>query len=1220
MKTIFLLFIILLNKKVINCEKPKITEVSLDESKTSRLKLTIRWNTKLSHKLDRFLVEYDKMVLNPQRFGWDRKPMILSDSPIKSIADYQHYPFFTQENKFQEKSEYNCAMKCYDSDCNIYKYSPSLKMCYLFNYDKYATIVTTDDEDEIRFDISENFADYCEITSINCKKIENYRNFLTVDISPLFDYKFRIKVRNINKEWSDFKEIDFKFTPNITINLKGELMLNNPVTLECSINLHETLVNSIRWTNDNSNKTHKQIVSYEIDALKFYHHNESFMCEAEYSLSNDAKLLLRQKVRKSYLLEIKNIGDLKTSLDIQSNVFTDNLTVVLDFKTKIGDEILLHPPERILITYFDGKKYETVTKYNPFKISYYDQLLNSYSQKSVTNELECKRLCLFNLNCNHYVYNRNIKNDNCQWGHNSGYNRFRCGYNESCNDLIPLKNISLNSNRVSIQLLPNLAYIFKIEVKYKGLEVISSETKEFQILGNVELIGSGSTIFLKNDTKEYELLCKINLSKNIYNSKFEDVIFLKDGFYISAWNDLKYRQYTSNKTDDIHKYLKFNFGTTYGDISTFNGNYSCIIRLQSQDFVQFESYSSPVNFIEFTKKIDTIYNQSIGSIVLPKLPGNKLVLACKVTAYPTPEIQWIFDNKKLPSMYEAYKYENQSFTLDTIIHDTSTTLSAVYINLNNATDVSKYKCMMNNSITINDLQITIIDHSPKLEVKLNKSSLNRLKVRFEMKLTSESADNQFYNEYNEKPVKYRITYNLTNMNSSRIDDAIKQHSRNLNSSLVSENIRLYGIGSYYDHNLNAESCRLICLYNPLCKSYAFLPASCFLITTQEWANSFNEFTTKLNNTANFPKNLEHSLITLTSSIENMHPENLEEYNEINKKYDSFDCFDNFKFGLCNGIVDDISNPFELNLLPDSTYQFQVEAINIFGKVSYKTEPIYVPFPLNDEIIEYVNENETSLYCETSLTFTAGLSFKWYKNDEELVVNNENKIEIKKNTNEYFSTIIKFQTPKKGENNVYTCSLIFSTEEYTTVKNATFEYHHKYLPIYKKENDVEEIQNIYTHWNSTCSAEGYPLPKIDWYFNDQLISSSASKHDAYHIVRLRDNFFISKELVIHNLTESTKGSYSCKLNGKEIIKSINLIVKNDQAKFGTKKMLISIFIGVSIFVIIILTVGGVYLRYRKRLSREDNHTSLQYNNLREDSITSIRAEEAIENLIPVESED
>jgi hypothetical protein len=199
-------------------------------------------------------------------------------------------------------------------------------------------------------------------------------------------------------------------------------------------------------------------------------------------------------------------------------------------------------------------------------------------------------------------------------------------------------------------------------VKLKNLKVcfflaFILHTKIFfvLVLGNVELIGSGSTIFLKNDSKEYELLCNINLSKNIYNSKSEEVIFLKDGLYISAYNDQKYRQYTLNKTDNIHKYLKFNFGNANGDISSFNGHYSCIIRLQSQDFVRFESYSSPVNFIEFTKKIDTVYNQSIGSIILPKLPGNKLVLACKVTAYPKPEIQWIGDNQKLPSMFEAYK-------------------------------------------------------------------------------------------------------------------------------------------------------------------------------------------------------------------------------------------------------------------------------------------------------------------------------------------------------------------------------------------------------------------------------------------------------------------------------------------------------------------------------------------------------------------------------------
>jgi hypothetical protein len=33
-----------------------------------------------------------------------------------------------------------------------------------------------------------------------------------MDILPLFDYKFRIKVRNTKKEWSEFKEIDFKLS------------------------------------------------------------------------------------------------------------------------------------------------------------------------------------------------------------------------------------------------------------------------------------------------------------------------------------------------------------------------------------------------------------------------------------------------------------------------------------------------------------------------------------------------------------------------------------------------------------------------------------------------------------------------------------------------------------------------------------------------------------------------------------------------------------------------------------------------------------------------------------------------------------------------------------------------------------------------------------------------------------------------------------------------
>ena len=57
-----------------------------------------------------------------------------------------------------------------------------------------------------------------------------------------------------------------------------------------------------------------------------------------------------------------------------------------------------------------------------------------------------------------------------------------------------------------------------------------------------------------------------------------------------------------------------------------------------------------------------------------------------------------------------------------------------------------------------------------------------------------------------------------------------------------------------------------------------------------------------------------------------------------------------------------------------------------------------------------------------------------------------------------------------------------------------------------------------------------------------------------------------------------------------------------------------------FLLLFLNHNKINKFSRKRQSADNNQSSLQYNNLREDSITSIRAEEAIENLIPAESDD
>ena len=79
MKCFLLLIYILLQTLLdVDCTKPNITSVELDESQIDRLKLTIRWSTNTNENLDRFLVSYDKVVYNPQKFTFQSKP-ILSD-------------------------------------------------------------------------------------------------------------------------------------------------------------------------------------------------------------------------------------------------------------------------------------------------------------------------------------------------------------------------------------------------------------------------------------------------------------------------------------------------------------------------------------------------------------------------------------------------------------------------------------------------------------------------------------------------------------------------------------------------------------------------------------------------------------------------------------------------------------------------------------------------------------------------------------------------------------------------------------------------------------------------------------------------------------------------------------------------------------------------------------------------------------------------------------
>ena len=193
------------------------------------------------------------------------------------------------------------------------------------------------------------------------------------------------------------------------------------------------------------------------------------------------------------------------------------------------------------------------------------------------------------------------------------------------------------------------------------------------------MIQLGTTKLSNNKSDNFELLCKINLSKSLFVFNY-NVIFIKDGYYVSDFSKI-FDSYISYNETNIHKYLRFNFKDN-ANISVFNGNYSCNIYLQSQDLGKSVSYSSQFTYIEFDKNIETTYNVSNGLIALPKLPGIKLELVCKAVAYPFPKIEWIRDDSKLPTIFEHQMNDSQSFTANFIsqeLHAVSIVYLLLYI-------------------------------------------------------------------------------------------------------------------------------------------------------------------------------------------------------------------------------------------------------------------------------------------------------------------------------------------------------------------------------------------------------------------------------------------------------------------------------------------------------------------------------------------------------------
>ena len=193
-----------------------------------------------------------------------------------------------------------------------------------------------------------------------------------------------------------------------------------------------------------------------------------------------------------------------------------------------------------------------------------------------------------------------------------------------------------------------------------------------------------------------------------------------------------------------------------------------------------------------------------------------------------------------------------------------------------------------------------------------------------------------------------------------------------------------------------------------------------------------------------------------------------------------------------------------------------------------------------------NKEYYSLECSTTLLDTKRLQFEWYLN-ATLISSSDPDFEqvLHQPLSQYpgaiYSTELIFKKATTKLNGVYTCSLIYKGENMNITKKETFIYRSKDGPHYQvfKEKFVEKSSG--ESWEEVCSAEGWPLPKVDWYRNGQLIAANESdvNDDVPTVITHHRHLNISARLIIKNISQNNIGRYSCMINGQISFKNVTL---------------------------------------------------------------------------------
>ena len=240
-------------------------------------------------------------------------------------------------------------------------------------------------------------------------------------------------------------------------------------------------------------------------------------------------------------------------------------------------------------------------------------------------------------------------------------------------------------------------------------------------------------------------------------------------------------------------------------------------------------------------------------------------------------IKWLIDGVN----YSNRKFEfltDEPFVINITYKNSSQLNHILVMKTDNARNLSKFECILNDNITIRQHYIKILDVKPKLSVEIDKSYLNNLKLKFKIKVNNPYKD--YLDDIYTKSLKLSIMYVENSTISSSIQTILAPDtlSKSSDTKLTNYTNRV-AIATLKHTNHGILSCKLLCFHTPFCHSYEYLiyEDSCNLYSNDQVEKQYEKLMDNLKTRLNSSFNLIH---LLRGNILSVYQEDLNKNNKI----------------------------------------------------------------------------------------------------------------------------------------------------------------------------------------------------------------------------------------------------------------------------------------------------------------------------------------------------